>query len=225
MDHTQLNFINRSNESDHHSIVIYQQNEALMNRHDTPIAWKVIENLGLNESHPFSFHSALEIIVGDTFGGYKPAHEILPGELLEIAEDFSGAELSSKGKRTYNPSEFGVLNAMRDGNYDVHCFRNDRVLATVESLYPSERALFRFSDVITVSMVPGAEEGEELDIDLLGEIEAHFDLTGIGSADIVMTGGGKGKNASPIEFSIENVKRKIFKPNNDMIPIDWWGKP
>jgi hypothetical protein len=82
-------------------------------------------------------------------------------------------------------------------------------LGTIPYVYPKEEALFRFSEIISIGVFPDAEEGYRLDTSYLEEIEFQFDLSGIESADLVMTGGGE--DALPLAFSLENVKMKGFE--------------
>jgi hypothetical protein len=225
MEHTKLNFINRSNYDNHNNIVIYQPNEASMSHDEIPIAWKVIKKCGINESHSFLFNTVLEVAIGDSYGNYKHPLEATPGKISEIGYGRLGVELQLSNKITYNPNEFGVLNSLRDGSYSVNCFRNARLLATIDYLYPREEVLFRFSDIISISVLSEAEEGKEIDTSLLGDMETQFDLTGVGSADIIMTGGGEGENAEPFQFSMENIKRKVFKRQESFGPPSWWDGP
>jgi len=129
------------------------------------------------------------VLLGDSVGNYTEPVQALEGKILEIKPGTLGPQLELLDKVTYNPSEFGILNSLRDGSYHVHCFRNGRLLSTREYLYPGEKALFRFSDTITISVIPNAKDREEIDTSLIEEAEVQFDLTGIGSADIIMTGG------------------------------------
>ncbi|MFK7783747.1 MAG: hypothetical protein AB8B56_01455 [Crocinitomicaceae bacterium] len=221
MGETKLNFINRSKEGNHPNIVIYQPNEASMSYDEMPIAWKVIEKCGIDETQSFSFASTLEVLLDDTLGNYTAPVQALEGRILEIKPGTLGPQLELLDKMTYNPSEFGVLNALRDGSYHVHCFRNGRLLSTREYLYPGEKALFRFSDTIAISVIPEAKEREEIDTSLIGETEVQFDLTGIGSADIIMTGG---EEDTPFTFSLENIEQEIFKHHQIMETPSWWDE-
>jgi hypothetical protein len=220
MEETKLNFINRSEVRDHHNIVIYQPNEASMSHDDIPIAWKVFKQFGKNESQAFSFSSAVEVVIGDSAGNFRSPVQALEGRILEIRHGNLGPELQLFDKTTYNPSEFGVLNALRDGSYNIHCFRNGRLLATKEYLYPKEKTLFRFSESITVGLLPDAQEGLGFDASFLSGIETQFDLSGVGSADIIMTG----SSLSDLAFSIENIQRKMFKRHQTLGTPSWWNE-
>ncbi len=47
-----LNFVNRSNDVSNSSVVIFQKNVAT-DFDKTTVAWKVIENCGIGDHHPF----------------------------------------------------------------------------------------------------------------------------------------------------------------------------
>ena len=40
---------------------------------------------------------------------------------------------------------------------------------------------------------------------IIGDINTEISLLGVASADIVMTGGGPGQNATAFQFTLENV--------------------
>jgi hypothetical protein len=56
-----------------------------------------------------------------------------------------------------------------------------------------------------IGVVSQVEEGEVMNSAILSDINTELSLLGIQSADIVMTGGGAGPQATPFEFTLENV--------------------
>lgn len=54
MSDIKLNFINNSNDKNNSDVVIFQKNVAT-DYDELAIAWKVIENCGMNNNHPFTY--------------------------------------------------------------------------------------------------------------------------------------------------------------------------
>lgn len=214
MNETIIKFINRSNDTEIKDIVIYQKNETLMSHTEIPIAWKVIKNCGVNQSYSFAFDSSLEVSLGDFMGNYKTSVRIEEGKVFEIVQGNFGAELKRTERKTQDPFEFVVLNGLRNESFNVSCMRNQRIVAEVDNIYPNESAFFQVSDVICISLGPDVEEGKAISYALMNNMMAQFNLSQIGSADIVMTGGGEGEGAQPLRFSMENVERKKFNPHS-----------
>lgn len=218
MKKTKLNFINRSKDNNPQNIVIYQTNEASMSHDEAPIAWKVIEKCGLNQTHSFEFNMALQVAMGDSYGNYRQPIDVEVGRIIAaVSGDFVG-NLELTDKITHNPNEFDVINKLKDGgSISANCFRNERLLATRDYIYPGDSVSFRFSEIIRVAVAPGVEQGDELDPFRLEGINVELDLAGIASADIIMTGGG----SDLFHFSMENVERKMFSPNHNL--PDWFS--
>jgi molybdopterin biosynthesis enzyme MoaB len=50
-----------------------------------------------------------------------------------------------------------------------------------------------------------AEQGQVIDSAIISQVNTEISLTGIASADIVMTGGGTGPGATAYMFSLQNI--------------------
>lgn len=205
-----LNFINRSNDNTK-DVVIYQPNIATMSYNEQPVAWKVFKNCGINEEHLFIFEWTVEVAIRNMFGEFDKFVEAPSGGVLEIVERNYNEQLLVSNRRTDNPSEFEVCNKLEYGSYGICCFRSDQLLAQRDDLYPSDTTYFRFPTGIHIGIVSDVEEGDEMEPEMAVTFETELNLIGITAADIVMTGGGRGEDATPIEFSLENIERKILR--------------
>lgn len=214
-----LNFINRSNGGNNENIVIYQPNETSLGHDEFPIAWKVIKNCGINESHSFIYSEIVDVAISDSFGGFRDSVEAAEGRLMEYVQGNLGGELRLTSKFTSSPFEFEVKNDLGGGSVSINCLRSGRVLATIDSVYHGESALFRFSENIFIGVAPDIDEGEKFKASDLVDTAGQLNLTGMESADIIMTGGGEGDNAQPLAFTIENIQRK--KVNWENNPPIW----
>jgi len=67
MNAIKLNFINRSSDTNNSSVVIFQQNVA-ENFEELAIAWKVIENCGRLDNHPFTYQMGFDVSGSDSYG-------------------------------------------------------------------------------------------------------------------------------------------------------------
>ena len=54
MNTIKLNFINRSNDQNNSQVVIFQKNVAA-DLDELAVAWKVIDNCGQGDNHPFNY--------------------------------------------------------------------------------------------------------------------------------------------------------------------------
>jgi len=205
MNKIKLNFVNKSSDTSNNSVVIFQKNVA-EGAAENAIAWKVIENCGPMENHPFQYSPDLMVAAGDAYGNYTPqltgsgglAFDMVrstSGELLEIS---ATAAASSTGIEVRNNLDLGAINA--------NCYRDGRLLAREASLAPGEKAVFEFHPAIYIGVVSQVEEGDVISADVISQINFKISLLGIKSADIVMTGGGYGTDATAFKFTLENVR-------------------
>jgi hypothetical protein len=65
--------------------------------------------------------------------------------------------------------------------------------------------VFTFKPTIWIGVASQVEPGDVIDSAILSEINTEISLLGIVSADIVMTGGGTGPNATPFAFTLQNI--------------------
>jgi len=71
MEKIKLNFINKSADANNSSIVLFQQNVA-EDFGEIEIAWKVIENCGRSDNHPFIYPMDVKVPGSDSYGNYTP---------------------------------------------------------------------------------------------------------------------------------------------------------
>ena len=82
-----------------------------------------------------------------------------------------------------------------------NCGRGDNhpfVLPLANEVTASDRQIW-------IRVVPQVQEGDVMDFAATSQVDTELSLLGIASADIVMTGGGRGANSTPFQFSLENV--------------------
>ena len=199
----QLNFINNSNDANNSQIVIFQKNVAA-DVIDAPIAWTVIDNCGVGENHPFTWHTNMAVSSSDMSGNYTRQIIARPGQGFSAFHD-GNADTLTPSNPSIHPGEIEVANNMLDVSVNAHIFNSGKRVAT-QLLKPAQTARFEFNPVISIGATSQLREGDVLSAAVLAEIGTELTLRGVASADIVMTGGGVGPTATPLVFSLENVK-------------------
>ncbi len=199
-----LNFINHSNDTNNSSIVIFQQNVA-ENFGEIAVAWKVIENCGRLDNHPFTYPLQFQVSAKDSYGNYTPQLTAVDGQAYEMVKDTSGDVLTIASTPASSAAEVEVRNSLLQGAIDGCIFRDGRLLATKTNIAPGQKAVFQFQPRIYIGVVSQVTESQIMNSAIIKTINTELNLFGISSADIVMTGGGPGPGSSPFEFTLANV--------------------
>lgn len=200
----QLNFINRSNDADNSEIVVFQKGVSPAVG-ETAVAWQVISNLGQGWTHPLVFSNTTAIAAGDAWGNYSSRVDAAPGQLFRVAAQSSGDALAYAGPAS-NPAEIGLRNDLSKGAISAIVYRSGKPVARKNNVAPGQMAVFEFKPTIWIGVASQVEEGEVLDAAVISAIDTEISLLGIAAADIVMTGGGAGPDATPFRFQLENVQ-------------------
>ncbi|MCP4213115.1 MAG: hypothetical protein GY765_00595 [bacterium] len=198
-----LNFINESNDINNSSIVIFQKNVA-ESFDEIAVAWVVIDNCGVTDNHPFTYPMQFKVGAGDSNGNFMPQLSATNGEMFEVQMTQSGHRLVKAGT-SVDPTEVEVRNILTTGSVSADIYRAGKKLATKQIVSPGQKAVFKFKPKIFIGVVSDVEEGDIMDSAIISTINTELDLLGISSADIVMTGGGGGPEATPFVFTLQNV--------------------
>lgn len=207
MDKITLNFINRSQDANNSSVVIFQQNVA-EDFGEIAIAWKVIENCGRLDNHPFTYPLNFVVSAGDSYGNYTPQLQASDGQAFDMVKTTSGNVLQFSGTPSTSPYEVEVRNQLALGAVTANCYRDGKLIAAKTGLAPGQKAVFEFQPRLYIGVVSQIEEGDVMDSAIISQINTEINLFGISSADIVMTGGGPGKGATAFSFSLENINKQ-----------------
>lgn len=206
MDKIKLNFINRSNDTNNSSVVIFQQNVA-ENFGELAIAWKVIENCGRLDNHPFIYPLNFMVSASDSYGNYTPQLAAYDGQAFDMVKSASGDILQLSSVPATSPTTVEIRNNLTYGAINANCYRDGKLLATKTGLAPGQKAAFQFQPRIYIGVVSQIEEGDVMNSAIISQINSEINLFGITSADIVMTGGGPGKSATAFNFTLENINQ------------------
>lgn len=203
MSSIKLNFINQSNDANNSEIVIFQKNEVPA-FNEIALAWKVIQNCGAGDNHPFDFPLGMEVAASDSNGNYTPRFPASPGDSYEMYRSNSGDQLQRNGA-SGSVLDVDVNNNLPEGSINAWIYKGGKKLATKTNVVPRQKASFQFKPTIYMGVVSQVVEGEIMNSAILSQINTQISLLGIASADIVLTGGGSGTGAQPFQFSLQNV--------------------
>lgn len=199
-----LNFINNSNDLNNSEIVIFSKNVS-SGFDELAIAWKVIKYCGQGDNHPFNYPLGQTIAASDSWGNYTPQQNATPGQLFEVALTNSGDQLRLAGQGT-SPREIQLSNNLPRGAVNAMIFKDGSLFAMKTNIAPSQKAVFEFKPTIWIGVVSQVEQGSVMNSAIISNINTELSLLGIASADIVMTGGGAGPNATPFVFQLQNIQ-------------------
>lgn len=199
----QLRLINKSAERDNATVVIFQKNQA-PEFAEIAVAWKTIQNLGLNDYHPFSYDYNLQVSANDSYGNFMPNMDAPQGASFEVIKDATGNVLREKGAST-SVNAVDVNNNLGSGAIGANIYRSGTLLSTKQAIAPGQKATFEFKPTIWVGVVSQVEQGQVMDAAVISQVNHELSLTGIASADIIWTGGGPGASSRPYQFTLENV--------------------
>lgn len=206
---TKLNLINRSNDRNNSSVVIFQKNVA-PDFDEIAVAWQVIQNLGQGDNHPFVYPQQSTVGTEDSYGNFTPQLPASPGQAFEMIKDNSGDVLRLSQSPAASPNEIETRNSLAQGAINADVFKSGKLLATKTAIAPGQKAVFKFEPIILVGVVSQIEEGQVMNSAIISDINAKFDLTGLASADIIWSGGGPGLDATAFEFTMENM---VYSPS------------
>lgn len=198
-----LNFINRSNDVQNSDVVIFAQNVAT-GFDELAVAWTVIRYCGQGENHPFTYPLDQTISAGDSWGNYSAQLIARPGERFVMTRTASGDQLTVQGPAS-SPQEIQLFNDLSQGAVSANIFKAGRLFATRTGIAPGQMAVFEFKPTIWIGVASQIEEGAVMHAAIVSQVNTELSLLGIASADIVMTGGGAGPNATPFVFTLQNV--------------------
>ncbi|MCP3944657.1 MAG: hypothetical protein GY710_24710 [Desulfobacteraceae bacterium] len=202
-DSIKLRLINNSSDANNSQVVIFQKNVAT-NFGELAIAWRVINNLGRNDYHPFEYSMGMEVCCGDSWGNFTPHMSSIPGESFHMVLDATGNVLNKDGVSA-SAKEVEVRNDLLRGAISANILKDGKLLAAKTSVAPGQKAVFEFKPTIFMGVASQVTEGKVMNSAIISSVNTELSLLGIASADIVMTGGGPGKDSTPFEFNLENI--------------------
>ncbi len=199
-----LNFVNRSNDTNNNSVVIFQKNIAQGQKVNC-IAWKVIKNCPPGFNHPISYTPSLSVSALDWKTKNLGILDATAGQAFDVSENDAGEASFQLNKDAKVSTEIEVSNNLSKGSINVNCYLDKQLFSVCNNIVPGQSAAFAFQPFIFIGVIPELAEGELMNASLVSQIRQKISLEGIKSADIVMTGGGIGAEATAFSFELDNV--------------------
>lgn len=201
-----LRFFNRSNDCGNNEVVLFQR-DVIPEFDELAVAWRVIRYCGRDCIHPFVYSTDIEVALGDDHGNFSPRIAAASGERFVVAAHAGKRPRLARALEGTVHTDIEVVNQMGRGAVNVNAFVAGHLMAAKTAVAPGQKAVFRFSPVLWIGVGSQIEEGRALASAVISSANTPFDLAGVASADIVMTGGGGGETAQPFKFELENVLR------------------
>lgn len=201
-----LRFVNASADANNSSIVVFQKNTAASSVDEATVAWQVIENCGIGWTHDFTYEFGLQVAAQDSWGNSVGPLDSGNGVLWRVLKDSSGDQLRLIGQ-SKPPTEVQIENGLTLGAISAKIYRSGTLLATKTGVAPGQHAGFQFHPIIYIGVISQVTQGKIMDSAIVSTVNTSLNLSGLASADIVMTGGGPGKNSLPFTFTLE---KKVF---------------
>lgn len=198
-----LNFINNSNIAFTNSVVIFQKNIASAS--GTCVAWVVFDNPAKGIAFPFQYNYPRTVAASDNFGNVTTQLSAPDGCRFDMTSSVKGNQLRLSTQPAIAPSAIEVQNELPVGAINAMIYNNGLLCAQTTGIAPGQKADFAFEPNLYLSLANGVQQGDTVDATITANPNFMFSLMGIGSADIVMTGGGSGPDAQPIKFFMQNV--------------------
>ena len=107
---------------------------------------------------------------------------------------------------TDSTANIELKNSLQRGAVSGYVYRDGSVIAMKSNIAPGQKAVFEFTPTIFIGVASQITQGQIMNSAIISNINTEISLLGLASADIVMTGGGSGANATAFVFSLENVK-------------------
>lgn len=200
-----LNLINNSNDANNSQVVIFQKNP-VAHTDEQAVAWRVIQNCGQGDNHPFVFPLNMSVGAADSYANKLPQPPVDSGQSLKMA--FDGEQWQLQAADGGNPSEAQVVNDLPTGAINASIYKDGKLLAADSLQEASAAGEPEAQPSLLIGVAPQGSAGEAANTAIVADINTEISLLGIASADIVMTGGGPGPNATPFTFTLENIVKR-----------------
>lgn len=200
MQYIRLNFVNRSKDANDSMILLFQKNETAP---DAPaVAWRVISGCKPGQNVPFKFSHDLTIAASDLYGTFTEQQPAVNGQRFTLEQIRGGKTLTADDSA--HPRRVSFVNALQEPA-TVQLYRNDRLVAQATGIEGGREKEFELADSLWIGAVTQVEEGVVIHPEIIKSVHQKLILTGIATADVVMTGGGPGTSAKPFAFELDNV--------------------
>lgn len=200
-----IRFRNESNNCQPQDVLFFQKG-VTVDFEEIAFAWKVIKNCPAGGFNDFVYTVATTINTVDPDGNHTAQIPAIFGNRYELAFDpCAGNQLSLVS--SVDDADISVINGLDQGVLTTNLYKDGLLLASKKAYIPGDTADFLLHPMLVVGTATNIAQGAQLSDAVLKASNTTFDLTGIKSMDVVMTGGGEGSTAIPRSFHTENIVR------------------
>jgi hypothetical protein len=204
MSDINITFINKSQDANNSRVVIFQKNTA-PSYNDIAVAWKVIENIGMNNMHPFSYSTDYYISAGNT--GMQIAVE--KNSLYEVLDENSTAILMQHPDKGDNKNGYTFINNLPFEIVSADVYSNGTIIASSQFVEPQQKVEFEFDPLkLYIAEVNfDVYEGGQLPAEFLSDTGNYTEvsLEGIEETAIVCTRDENGHAT----FTLEDIATAV----------------
>ena len=129
----------------------------------------------------------------------------MPGDAFTVDLDSTGNTLTKSTQPANYPTEVQLTNNLAQGSISANIYKDNKLLATKTSVAPNQMAAFKLQPSIWIGTAADVVQGQVMSSAIVDAVNTEISLLGLASADIVMTGGGTGPNATSIRFALQNT--------------------
>ena len=198
----ELTFINQSNDMNNSDVVIFAKNAA-ESFNEICVAWKVIKNCGRGWSHKFNYPMGFHVGAQDAYGNTSNQNQASFGQKWEIVHTASGDQIQLSTEPASSFNEVELQNSMERGSIDAGIYKDGNLFLTKTGVSPAQKAVFSFKPTFWIGVVSQVQQGEVINSAIISSVNTEISLLGISKANIIMTGGGTGPNATPFSFELQ----------------------
>lgn len=198
-----IRFINQATDCQPQDVLFFQKG-VTVDFEEIAIAWKVVSNCPQGGYNDFVYTVATTINTVDPDMNHTMQIPAIFGNRYSLKNTpCGGNQLSLESSAA--DSDIGVINELATGSITVNLYKDGLLLASKPGVIPGDTADFLLHPELYVGTATNIVQGSVLSSAVLKASNTKFDLTGVKSLDIVMTGGGTGKDAVPRLFTQQNV--------------------
>jgi hypothetical protein len=188
------------------AIVIFQKNVGSSGiPAETCIAWTVVV-VPFEGSVAIPVPSETTVAASDAYGNATPQLTAQNGNRFDMISSPAGNQLQLSSQSASDPQVVEVCNELPVGAINAMMYRDNCLLARKTGFGPGQKAVFAFEPTLCFSFSTQIRPGDMLDATVTADPVLQLSLTGISSADLVMTGGGTGSSAQPYRLTLLDVK-------------------
>ncbi|WP_447727819.1 hypothetical protein [Sphingomonas koreensis] len=199
----QLNFINRSDDTNNSRILIFGKNPET-SLDEIAKAWIAIPALKPNTTHAVLYTAETGLTVQDSYGNFTPMQPATPGEHFRVVAG-EGGHLVEPAITVGPADQITLANDLMQGAVNACLYKDGHLYLSERNVVPGQTAAFRLRPVIWLAVASETDPDAGSDSAILSSVATEISLLGLASADVVMTGGGSGANAEPLDFTLENI--------------------